>query len=89
MSNGLLTPFALETVILVRVMHFKEPFKTAIAMSWVSMDGMEVAMNLVDVAVTGGAMLTLQVIPLMLLAGFLAPLPYNYWRLKALGKACH
>jgi len=25
----------------------------------------------------------------MLIAGFLAPLPYNYWRLKALGKACH
>ena len=24
-----------------------------------------------------------------MLAGFLAPLPYNYWRLKALGKACH
>ncbi len=23
---------------------------------------------------------------IMLLAGFLAPLPYNYWRLKALGK---
>jgi len=25
----------------------------------------------------------------MLLAGFITPLPYNYWRLKALGKACH
>ena len=22
-------------------------------------------------------------------AGFVTPLPYNYWRLKALGKACH
>jgi nucleoside recognition membrane protein YjiH len=58
-------------------------------MSLISMIGMEVAMNLVDVAVTGGAMLTPEVIPLMLLAGFLAPLPYNYWRLKALGKDCH
>jgi hypothetical protein len=28
-------------------------------------------------------------LPCMLLAGFLTPLPYNYWRLKALGKACH
>jgi hypothetical protein len=46
-------------------------------------------MNLVDVAITGGARLNLTVIPIMLLAGFLAPLPYNYWRLKALGKACH
>jgi hypothetical protein len=25
----------------------------------------------------------------MLIAGFVTPLPYNYWRLKALGKACH
>jgi hypothetical protein len=43
----------------------------------------------VDLAVTGGAQLSPAAIPLMLLAGFLAPLPYNYWRLKALGKACH
>jgi hypothetical protein len=28
-------------------------------------------------------------VPLMLAAGFVTPLPYNYWRLKALGKACH
>jgi hypothetical protein len=25
----------------------------------------------------------------MLIAGFVTPLPYNYWRLKALGKTCH
>ena len=53
------------------------------------MVAMEAAMNLVDVAITGGAKLTLFVVPIMLLAGFLAPLPYNYWRLKALGKSCH
>lgn len=87
--NGLITSIALETLVLLRQMPFKEAFRTAIGMSLISMIGMELAMNLVDVAVTGGAMLTLQVIPLMLLAGFLAPLPYNYWRLKALGKACH
>ena len=58
-------------------------------MSLVSMLAMEAAMNAVDVVVTGGAMLTFWVIPLMLLAGFLTPLPYNYWRLKALGVACH
>jgi hypothetical protein len=50
---------------------------------------MEFAMNLVDVALTGGAILTWWVIAPMLFAGFIAPLPYNYWRLKALGKACH
>ena len=50
---------------------------------------MEAAMNIVDVLLTGGAVLTWWVVPIMLVAGFLTPLPYNYWRLKALGKACH
>jgi hypothetical protein len=26
---------------------------------------------------------------LSMVAGFVAPLPYNYWRLKALGRSCH
>ena len=64
-------------------------FKTAIGMSLISMISMEVAMNVLDVIVTGGAILTWTVIPFMLIAGFITPLPYNYWRLKALGKACH
>ncbi|MEM7292071.1 MAG: DUF4396 domain-containing protein, partial [Pseudomonadota bacterium] len=53
------------------------------------MIGMEVAMNTTDWALTGGAMLTWWAVPLMLLAGFLAPWPYNYWRLKKWGVACH
>ncbi len=87
--NGLLTSIALETVILSRQMVLKTAFRTAIGMSLISMISMEVAMNVVDVLLTGGATLTWWAIPLMLLAGFIAPLPYNYWRLKALGKACH
>jgi hypothetical protein len=87
--NGLLTSIALETFILAQQMVLKLAFQTAIGMSLISMIAMEVAMNTVDVAVTGGAKLTLSVLPLMWAAGFLAPLPYNYWRLKALGKACH
>jgi len=63
--------------------------KTALGMSLLSMISMELAMNLVDVWLTGGAQLKLWVIPIMLLAGFITPLPYNYWRLKVLGKACH
>jgi len=86
--NGLTTSVILETIILSRQMALKLAFKTAIGMSFISMIAMEVAMNTVDVLATGGAKLTLWVVPLMLLAGFLAPLPYNYWRLKALGKAC-
>jgi len=87
--NGLLTSIALETVILSRQMALAIAFKTAIGMSLISMVSMEVAMNVVDVAMTGGARLSLTVIPFMLVSGFVTPLPYNYWRLKALGKACH
>ena len=87
--NGLLTSIALETFILSRQMVFRLAFKTAIGMSFISMVSMEIAMNLTDVFLTGGAILTLWVIPFMLLAGFVTPLPYNYWRLKKFGVACH
>ena len=87
--NGLVTSILLETIILARQMSLKFAFKTAIGMSLISMISMEVAMNITDVVLTGGAVLTWWVIPSMLVAGFITPLPYNYWRLKALGKACH
>ena len=87
--NGILTSIALETVILSRQMALTLAFRTAVGMSLISMVSMEVAMNTVDVLLTGGAFLTWWVIPVMLLAGFITPLPYNYWRLKALNKACH
>ena len=88
--NGLLTSILLETIILTKGgMDFSTAFKTAIGMSMVSMIAMEVAMNVTDWYLTGGALLTWWVIPIMLLAGFLAPWPYNYWRLKKWGKACH
>ena len=87
--NGLVTSILLETVILARQMVLRLAFKTAIGMSLISMIAMEAAMNITDVVMTGGAVLTWWVIPFMLFAGFITPLPYNYWRLKALGKACH
>jgi hypothetical protein len=88
--NGLLTSIALETIILFRRgMAFSVSFKTAVGMSMISMVAMEVAMNFTDWYITGGAILTWWIIPIMLTAGFLAPWPYNYWRLKKWGKACH
>ena len=87
--NGILTSIALETVILSRQMTLALAFRTAVGMSLISMISMEIAMNTVDVLLTGGAFLTWWIIPVMLLAGFITPLPYNYWRLKALNKACH
>ncbi|MEE3000973.1 MAG: DUF4396 domain-containing protein [Pseudomonadota bacterium] len=86
---GLLTSILLETIILIRQMSIHLALKTALGMSLISMISMEVAMNVLDVIVTGGAILTWTVIPFMLIVGFITPLPYNYWRLKALGKACH
>ena len=87
--NGLMTSIILETIILSRQMTPKLAFRTAVGMSLISMISMEVAMNVTDVMLTGGAVLTWWVIPIMLAVGFVTPLPYNYWRLKALGKACH
>jgi len=87
--NGILTSIALETFILSKQMDFKLALRTAAGMSLISMIAMEAAMNITDVILTGGARLTWWVVSIMLIAGFLAPLPYNYWRLKALGKACH
>ena len=87
--NGLLTSIILETFILARQMAFAIALKTALGMSLLSMISMEVAMNMTDYMLTGGAMLTWWAVPVMLVAGFVTPLPYNYWRLKALGKACH
>ena len=88
--NGLLTSIILETFILMRQnIIFMSALKTALGMSFISMISMEAAMNIVDVALTGGAKLTWWVIPIMLLVGFLTPWPYNYWRLKKYNQACH
>ena len=88
--NGLMTSIMLETIILMRQnFNFKEAFKVAIGMSLISMISMEAAMNLTDYFLTGGAMLTWWVIPIMLFIGFITPWPYNYWRLKKFGQACH
>ena len=89
MLNGLLTSIGLETIILAKQMSLKEAFQVAIGMSLISMLAMEAAMNIVDLVMTGGAMLTWWVIPIMLFVGFITPWPYNYWRLKKFGKACH
>ena len=89
-ATGLITSIILETIILIKQnFNFNNAFKTAIGMSFISMISMEVAMNLTDYLLTGGAMLTWWVIPIMLIVGFLTPWPYNYWRLKKFGIDCH
>ena len=88
--NGLITSIILETIILIRQnLPFNEALKTASGMSLISMISMEIMMNLTDFILTGGAILTWWVVPIMLVVGFLTPWPYNYWRLKKFGLSCH
>lgn len=93
---GLITSIALESVILKTREKFNWPLalKTAFSMSFISMIGMEIAMNATDFMITGGkaafdtAAYWLAIVP-ALIAGFLLPLPYNYYKLEKHGKACH
>ena len=88
--NGLITSIILETIILMKQdFKFQSALKTAMGMSFISMISMEVAMNITDYVLTGGAMLTWWVVPIMLAVGFVTPWPYNYWRLKKHNQACH
>jgi len=88
--NGIITSIILETIILLKQnFSFKQAFKTSVGMSLISMVSMEIAMNATDYFLTGGAILTWWVIPIMLAVGFVTPWPYNYWRLKKFNEACH
>ena len=88
--NGLITSVILETIILMQQkINFKDSLKTAMGMSFISMISMEIAMNLTDFVLTGGAILNWWIIPIMLAAGFITPWPFNYWRLKKFGISCH
>ena len=87
--NGLLTSIILETFILLKQLGLFNAIKTALGMSLISMVSMEIAMNITDILITGGALITWWAIPIMLTAGFITPLPYNYWRLKKYNASCH
>ena len=89
-TNGLLTSIALETIILLRQkFNFTKALHTACGMSLISMVSMEITMNLTDYLLTGGAVITWWVVPIMLAVGFVTPWPYNYFRLKKFNQACH
>ena len=69
--NGLITSIILETTILMRQkFDFSKAIRTALGMSFISMISMEIAMNLTDYILTGGAILTWWVVPIMLVVGF-------------------
>ena len=89
--NGLLTSVLFETTLLVRQgLSLRASVHTAIGMSFISMVIMEAGMEGVDMLATRGQLgVKWEFVPFALLIGYLAPLPYNYYRLKKLGKACH
>jgi copper chaperone CopZ len=89
--NGLVTSVMLETAILMRgQMDFRNALSTAFGMSFISMLMMEIAMEITDLLFTEGELGLMPIaIPFMLIVGFLTPWPYNYWRLKKYGQACH
>lgn len=93
---GLATSVALETVLLrVREkFNWKFAIQTAFSMSFLSMVAMEIAMNTTDFMITGGKAafgnpMYWTALVVAMIAGFLAPLPYNYYKLKKFNKACH
>ncbi len=94
--SGLCTSVLLETIILkVREsFDWKNAFTTAFSMSFISMVTMEIAMNASDFMVTGGKAAFNSpkywlAFAVASVAGFLVPLPYNYYKLKKYNKACH
>lgn len=94
---GLATSLLLETLVLRwrERMALGRAFRTALAMSFLSMVGMEVAMNLTDWWVMGGMRMPIDSLGYWvawlpaLAAGFLVPLPYNYRQLRRHGRSCH
>jgi len=102
LTMGLATVAGLVTSILFEssMLRWREgfgwraAFTTAFSMSFLSMVGMELAANATDFLLTGGRVpfrdpFYWTALVISVGAGFLAPLPYNYWKFKRHGQACH
>ena len=89
---------ALETVLLryTDSLAWQAAFRTAAGMSLISMVSMEMAENAVELYMTGGLSgcgmsgdAFWRAVPPAMAAGFITPLPYNYYMLKRYGRGCH
>lgn len=92
-----MTSILLETALL-HLGHDRLPLKmamqTATGMSMISMLAMEATENTVNYSLTGGCVDMTSpsfwaATVASVLAGFLVPLPYNYFRLRAYRRSCH
>lgn len=96
-ASGITTSILVETILLRRgvdQLSWSMAARTAMGMSMVSMLAMEAAENLVDYHLTGGVVDVgdpqfWMAAAVSMTAGYMAPLPYNYLRLRKYGKACH
>ena len=86
--NGILTSIALEAILLLRTMGYKDAFKIATGMSMISMVSMELAMNITDIILEGSLVISFSSLIPVLFVGFIVPWPYNYWRLVKYNKNC-
>lgn len=93
---GLTTSIILETILLKinEKLSWQQSLQMALGMSLISMIAMEIAMNITDFMITGGkpdfhSHVYWLAFGVAAVAGFLAPLPYNYFKLKKYNKACH
>lgn len=96
MASGIATSVSLETVMLKvqQKLSWKNSFSMAVGMSMISMLTMEAVESIVDLSMYGGGVALddpfwWTALGVSLLAGFLSPMPYNYYRLKKYKKACH
>ena len=97
MACGLASSLTLETFLLrfgKDRLPLKQAAETAFGMSIVSMLAMEAVSNGVDMHLTGGVVQLgdpgfWAAAGVSMVAGYLAPLPWNYWRLRRWGKSCH
>lgn len=96
-AAGIFTSILLETTLLHigrDRLPWKIAAKTATGMSILSMLAMETAENTVNYTLTGGCVelgstYFWMAATVSAFAGFVVPLPYNYYRLRAHSKSCH
>ena len=100
-AAGISTSVALETAVLraTEDLSWRTALRTATGMSMLSMLSMELAENAVELyLVTDGFAVSAcgaapaawwQAVPAAMVAGWLTPLPYNYYMLRRYGRGCH
>lgn len=96
MMCGISSSLMLETVLLKwqEGFEWKNAFTAAFGMSFVSMFSMELAANATEIYLTGGCIDLNSTyfwasLGVSTVAGFITPLPYNYYMIRRHGKSCH